>query len=244
MSTQFAPFEKNNKYEKIVAQLKEKVFSGEFKHGDRLPSERDMADTLNVSRLAVREAYRSLQLFGMIDIRRGNQGGAFICQPSSQSIIQSISELLRFQGVKIEEWTEARLLLEIDIAELAVKRVTENDFEKLEKIIAVAESKSHHEKIAHTENIQFHLSLAEVARNKILFTSYRSMMDLLLNSYLALNFGVDHLKVAGSHRHLLDILRQGEKDLFISEIEKHVLASVKNLLKIAGRSPLFDGGDR
>lgn len=239
MSTALIPLDKNNKYEKIVAQIKEKVFSGEFKPGDRLPAEREMADLLNVSKLIVREAYRALQLFGMIDIRRGNKGGAFICAPSSQSIIESISELLRFQGVRIEEWTEARLLLEVDIAELVVKRATLNDLERLEQIIAEAENKSQYEKVVHKENIQFHLNLAEVARNRILFTSYRSMMDILLNSYLALNFGVDHFEVAQSHRHLLEILKKGEKDPFIMAIETHVLAAGKNLLKIASRSPLF-----
>jgi GntR family transcriptional regulator, transcriptional repressor for pyruvate dehydrogenase complex len=239
MSTKLVPFEKNNKYERIVAQLKEKVFSGEFRYGDRLPSEREMAETLNVSRLAVREAYKALQLFGMIEIRRGKQGGAFICSPSNQSIVQSISTLLRFQGVKIEEWTEARLLLEIDLAELAIQRANQNDCKRLEKIIADAEQKSQYEEVVHIENIQFHLSLAEVARNKILFTSYRSMMDLLLNSYLALDFKVDHFNVAQSHRHLLELLKGGAKGPFIEAIEAHVLAAGKNLLKISGKSLLF-----
>ncbi|MFX1326459.1 MAG: winged helix-turn-helix domain-containing protein, partial [Promethearchaeota archaeon] len=64
MSTQFEPIDENKKFEKIVTLLKQKILAGEFHQGDRLPSERELSEALRVSRLAVREAYRTLQIFG------------------------------------------------------------------------------------------------------------------------------------------------------------------------------------
>jgi DNA-binding FadR family transcriptional regulator len=242
MSTQFEPFEENKKFEKIVSLLKQKILAGEFHPGDRLPSERELSEALRVSRLAVREAYRGLQMFGIIEIRRGHQGGAFICAPSSRSIVQSISDLFRFQGISIEEWTEARLIFETDIARLAINRATEEDFDRLEQVIDMAEQMSLAGKLVHSELIRFHLVLAEVARNKILYTSYRSMMDLLLSSFLALGVSADHYSnVAEEHRHILDGLKHRDSETFINMVEEHTKRAGRNLIKVAQQSPLFDG---
>lgn len=242
MSTQFEPIAENKKFEKIVTLLKQKVLAGEFHPGDRLPSERELSDALRVSRLAVREAYRTLQMFGIIEIRRGHQGGAFICAPSSQSIIQSVSDLFRFQGISIEEWTEARLIFETDIARLAIKRAKAEDLVRLEQVIEMTEQLAQTGKLVHSELIRFHLCLGEVAGNKILYTSYRSMMDLLLSSFLALDVKADHYdNVAQEHRHILGALKRGDEEDFIELVEEHVKRAGKNLLNIAAKSPLFNG---
>lgn len=242
MSTQFEPLKENKKFEKIVTLIKQKVLAGEFRTGDRLPAERELSDALRVSRLAVREAYRTLQMFGIIDIRRGQQGGAFICDPSSGSIVQSISDLFRFQGISIEEWTEARLIFETDLARLAFKRAQAHDFDRLEQVIEMTEEQAQAGKLVHSELIRFHLCIGEVAGNKILYTSYRSMMDLLLSSFLALGVEADHYKDVGQeHRRILDALKKGDEEDFIRLVENHVKRAGKNLIKIAEKSPLFNG---
>ncbi len=240
MSTQFAPLKDKRTYEKIIDLLKQKVFGGEFRPGDRLPTEREMADTMKVSRLAVREAYRALQMFGMLETRRGQQGGAFICAPRSQSIVQSISDLFRFQGITLEEWNEARLIFEIDIARLAIARAGRADFERLKQIIAAAQQQAESGELAHREHIGFHLCLAQIARNPILLTSYHSMMDLLLNSLIAFGVGSEHYRnVAASHRKILAVMKKGDVDSFLAIIEEHVREAGDNLLLLAKRFPLF-----
>lgn len=242
MSTRFEPIEENKKFEKIVTLIKEKILAGEFRQGDRLPTERELSDALRVSRLAVREAYRALQMFGIIEIRRGHQGGAFICSPSNQSIVQSISDLFRFQGIGIEEWTEARLIFETDIARLVIKRAKREDFDRLEKVIEMTEQMALEGKLVHSELIRFHLVLAEVARNQILYTSYSSMMDLLESSFLALGVSAEHYdSVSQEHRKILAALRDGDSEVFIQMVEQHVKRAGTNLLNIAEKSPLFNG---
>jgi len=179
-------------------------------------------------------------LFGMLETRRGQQGGAFIRAPRSLSIIQSISDLFRFQGISLEEWNEARLIFEVDIARLAIKRASRTDFERLEQTIAEAHRQSESGELAHREHIEFHLCLAQIARNPILMTSYRSMMDLLLNSFMAFRVGADHYSsVAASHREMLDVMKKGDVDLFLTLIEAHVRKAGDNLLLLAERFPLF-----
>ena len=241
MSIQFQPLNEKKNFEKIVDMLKQKVFSGEFCPGDRLPAEREMAKSLRVSRLSVREAYRALQLFGMVEIRRGNEGGAFIRGPSRRSIIQSVSDLFRFQGITLEEWNEARLLLELDIARLSVERADDGDFSRLEGMIEEANQQIRAGFPAHEENIRFHLCFAETARNPILFTAYSSMMDLLLNSLMASGASVEHSRNApAAHARIIASLKEGNVDRLSLVIKEHVHGAGERLMVIVRKSPLFD----
>lgn len=242
MSRPFQPLEQNKRFEQIVTLLKEKVLSGEYRPGDRLPTERELSEALHVSRLSVREAYRALQVLGMVEIRRGHQGGAFIQQPNRQGLVQSISDLFRFQGITVEEWTEARLIFETDIARLAIRRATPDDYARLEDAIVRTEEAARAGELAHAELIRFHLCLAEVARNTILYTSYRSMMDLLLSSFLALGVRADHYRnVSEEHRKILELLKAKDEAAFLRITEEHVQRAGKNLIRISRDSPLFHG---
>ena len=241
MSTPFRPLDQKKNFQKIVDLLKQKVFSGEFRPGDRLPSERELAEALRVSRLSVREAYRALKVLGMVEIRRGSEGGSFIRAPGNPSIIQSVSDLFRLQGITLEEWTEARLLLELDIARLAIVRADDSDFARLEGLIEEANRQIRAGIPAHKENIRFHLVFAELARNPILFTSYRSMMDLLLNSLMALSASLEHARnAATAHMQIIATLKERNPDRLFQAVEEHVLGAGKRLMEIAKKSPLFE----
>ncbi len=243
--TQFRPLNEKRNFEKIVDLLKEKVFSGEFGPGHRLPPERELADALKVSRLSVREAYRALEMFGMLEIKRGNEGGAFIRGPSRRSIIQSVSDLFRFQGITLEEWNEARLLLELDIARLAVKRTEARECAHLEGLIRKAYEKIDSGIPAHQEHIDFHLAFAELAHNPILYTAYNSMMDLLLNNLIGLKVTLEHSRTATlAHVSIVDALKRGDFDRLCKVIEEHVREAGKRLAPITKGSPLFAGNTR
>jgi GntR family transcriptional regulator, transcriptional repressor for pyruvate dehydrogenase complex len=241
ISNQFRPLNEKRNFEKIVDLMKEKVFSGEFGPGHHLPAERDLAEALKVSRLSVREAYRALELFGMVEIRRGNEGGAFIRAPSRHSIIQSVSDLFRFQGITLEEWNEARLLLELDIARLAIMRANAGDYEHLEGLIEKAYEKINAGIPAHEEHIEFHLGFAELAHNPILFTAYNSMMDLLLNNLIALSVTLDHSRKATvAHVQIVNALKKGDFERLSKVIEGHVRGAGERLVPLIKDSPLFN----
>jgi GntR family transcriptional regulator, transcriptional repressor for pyruvate dehydrogenase complex len=241
IAMRFEPLNEKKNFERIVDLLKEKVFLGEFQPNDRLPAERELADALKVSRLSVREAYRALELFGMVEIRRGNEGGAFIRAPSRRSIIQSVSDLLRFQGITMEEWSEARLLLELDIGRLALGRAKEEDYARLELLVEEANRKIEAGTPAHEDHIHFHLMFAELAGNRILFTAYNSMMDLLLNNLILVSANLEHARNATMvHHRIIEALKGGDFDRLSSVIEDHVQGAGERLKPLVEESILFN----
>src|SRR5580704_4967147 len=87
----------------ISETLKERILSGEFPPGSYLPAAGDLLEEFGVSRPTLREALNALETDGLIQLRRGPNGGAIVQNPDNAAIIRQLQFLLRFEGTTIEE---------------------------------------------------------------------------------------------------------------------------------------------
>ena len=107
---------KGKLYEEIAAQMMEQIRSGALRPGDRLPPERTLAEEYGVSRTAIREALRSMEMMGCVESHVGE--GTYIKTPSLQEIVDPFSMLIAQNGRMGGDLIEARLILETEIAAL------------------------------------------------------------------------------------------------------------------------------
>src|SRR5947208_10692770 len=119
----------------IARRIKKQISDGRLTAGHKLPAERDMARQFKTSRVSVREAYRSLEELGLLRIRRGAEGGAFIAKFDHEPVRRSLSLVLGLGRTSHEEITEARVLLEPSIARLAALRARPEDVVTLEQVL-------------------------------------------------------------------------------------------------------------
>jgi GntR family transcriptional repressor for pyruvate dehydrogenase complex len=115
----------------IVEQIRLLLKEERLQPGDRLPSERELCVQFGVSRVTVREALRSLEASGLVEIRVGARGGAFVTAPSSQRVGEGLADLLSLSPLTAAEVTEARLVFELGVVPLVVERATDEDIEDL-----------------------------------------------------------------------------------------------------------------
>src|SRR5437867_5979902 len=116
----------------FTERIENAISDGILAPGSRLLSERELAQRLDASRESVREAYRSLEVAGLLVIRRGKDGGAFVRDVDHGAVTRSLSLMLRLGKTSHRELTEARLLIEPPIARLAAARATRSAIEALE----------------------------------------------------------------------------------------------------------------
>lgn len=119
----------------VVLQLREVVVSGRVLPGQRLPSERALTELMQVSRATVREALRALEAVGLVDIRLGGSGGAFVRSPDPRMIGSALSTTLVMQGATEGELTEYRLTFERENAALAAERATSEERAHLQELL-------------------------------------------------------------------------------------------------------------
>jgi GntR family transcriptional regulator, transcriptional repressor for pyruvate dehydrogenase complex len=103
-------------FDDVVAQLREAILSGEIKQGERLPNERELSQAFAVSRPTVREALRSLEATGVVEVRPGKSGGAFAVAPPLSLVGNAVATLLNLQGASLRDLAEFRVTFEPDNA--------------------------------------------------------------------------------------------------------------------------------
>jgi DNA-binding FadR family transcriptional regulator len=173
----FQPTSRIRLADELVEQIKARILSGVLAVGDRLPSERELAKVFNTSPVVLREALHTLEAAGLVTIRKGATGGAFISRPTHRVLSQSLSTLFRFGQTTLAELTEARLVLEPEVAALAALRRTEAHLGMLRANMERSEDCCHSLIERRVETLNFHRLLAEITGNPFLIASVNSITD-------------------------------------------------------------------
>lgn len=177
----FQPIRKRRLSDEVAAQIRARIADGELRPGDRLPAERLMAEDFEVSRGAVREAMRSLELAGIINVQQGVKGGAFISNGNPSLVGDNFRDLFHLGGVTLDELTESRIWVETLVTRIAVERATEDDLCALEanvdKVQALFDAGRFKEKI--DTNIEFHILLAQATQNTVMVMLMGALVEVL-----------------------------------------------------------------
>ncbi|MGE4153586.1 MAG: FadR/GntR family transcriptional regulator [Hydrogenophaga sp.] len=126
-------------FEEICDQIRRKLARGEFRPGDKLPTERELAAEFSVGRPAVREALRTLESSGVLVLKKGLKGGAFVREGDPTVVTQSIHDLINLGHISMHHLMEARIVLTGSVVRLACERGTPEEFDAIEKSIDVSE---------------------------------------------------------------------------------------------------------
>jgi GntR family transcriptional regulator, transcriptional repressor for pyruvate dehydrogenase complex len=175
-----APIKSTRIYQEIVRQVKTMIAEGRLKSGDQLPPERDLAEKFVVSRTSVREALRSLESLGLVEIRPGE--GTFVREVSVEALIEPLALIMVSQREAIGELFEARRLLEPMIAALAAVRATPEEMHEMERILEQQAKEVASGKTGFGEDAAFHAAIGAAAHNRAITRIAHAVMDLLTQS--------------------------------------------------------------
>lgn len=164
-------------YMEIVDQIKELFISGNLQPGDKLLSERDLAERLQVSRASVREALSALEAMGLLEIRPGE--GTFVRQTRMDKVIGPLSLLFLMEQDKGRELLEVRKIMETEAAGLAALRSQPEDIDVLIKILHRMEKELEQGDWWEESDLDFHVTVAKMADNSILLRLMNTISDVM-----------------------------------------------------------------
>src|SRR5262245_19143838 len=162
----------------IVAGVRDALFAKKLNPGDFLGTENDLAARYGVSRIVARDALRTLEALGIVEIRMGKGGGARIARGNPRLFAEALAVQLDLTGVSVAEIMDAQRAIECFAAELAAGNATEGDIAKLRQLVADAEAN-----LADVERYtelsrDFHLALAEASHNRVLVVQLVSLQHV------------------------------------------------------------------
>jgi GntR family transcriptional repressor for pyruvate dehydrogenase complex len=163
---------------RIVAQVREALFDKQLRPGDFLGTEKEMAQRFGVSRIVARDALRTLEAQGIVDIKVGAGGGARIAQGNARRFAEALAVQLDLTGVTVGEIMDAQRAVEGLAAELAALHATPADHARLRELLADAARKIGDVEAYTRASREFHLAVAEASQNRVLVVQLISLQHV------------------------------------------------------------------
>jgi GntR family transcriptional repressor for pyruvate dehydrogenase complex len=235
--------------EHIAVQIQDAISRGHIRSGETLPNERNLAAMFAVSRSSVREAMRLLEGAGVIEVRRGAGGGAFVIEPGADRVASALQALLRFREITAVELAEFRVSFEGETAYWAAERATAEDIQGLRSLAADFTNKV---AAAETEwaslvaiDVRFHEAVAEASKNAIRHAIMLSIHSALYEASLAIDDRTDlptREQSAAQLRSIVAAIEAGEGEKARELMRQHVGAASRgavaaHLRKLASEGP-------
>ena len=197
-------------YDQVIDQIKSKIKSGEIKKGDRLPSEREMAESIGVSRTSVREAIRALEVVGLVESKQG--AGNYIKTNFDNSLFEPLSVMFMLQESSVKEMYDLRETLELECAKLSAQNIEDNELALLTAIVDRMYLAGSEEESLELD-IKFHYLIAKASRN-VLLINVLDVISQLMDEFI--------------QKSRMQILHEGNTKESLLEIHENLLRALKS----------------
>lgn len=222
----FEPLRKQTIVENIINKLLEMIAKGELRPGCALPSERDLAAMLNVSRTSVREAVKSLSYNGILEVKPGS--GTYLTEQAlSAPLSQKASRESLILKHRSDYWevVEARRILEVEISVLTAERASPEAIAEMEDCLLhmreLLDQEAYEEYTL--EDMSFHNMIARSCMNDYLYRIYSELFPLFVDlSRLGEQVSNRHWPAYKQHVEILEAIKSGDKELVRRIVEAHI----------------------
>ena len=223
--------ERTTLIDNIVAEIRDKVISGELKEGQMLASQDDLAKEMEVSRASLREALNHLRLMGLIETKHGS--GSMVRRTTPVAFINSLSSLLTMDQASAAELLDARLCIESAVAAVAAKNASEEDVKGMKQLVKGMERdfKVGDMESFTTRDVQFHMLIAQSTKNRVLVKVVEIIRDIL-RQFIKKFFATVPASVSDAleyHRQIYEAIRDGDAEGAQRHMEAHIMSLVKRL---------------
>jgi len=219
----------------IIEQIRNAILEGKVVPGEKLHSEKELMEEFGVSKSTLREALRALEYLGLIEIKKGANGGVYATEVDMKITQENLINFLHFKNMSVHHLSEIRKLLEPYAAKIAATIISEKDLEELNRINAKCRQALRQglEDEIGKDFISFHRMIAKCTENPILIFIIAFIEDLLEDTKALLRPDKRFFQsVIESHTAIYDALANHDEEKAFEEMYKDVSVVEENLTTI------------
>jgi GntR family transcriptional repressor for pyruvate dehydrogenase complex len=228
----FAPIRTKRVFEEICEQVRREMAAGTLRPGDKLPPERELALKLGVSRAAVREAFRSLEIAGVVGLHKGARGGAFILKGDPDIVTRSIRDMFHLGRISLDNLTEARTLVMQLAMQLACERIRPTTLAALERnverLTMLPASGKAAERVA--ISAEFYRLISQATDNTVMQVIIEALTDIVLQQVEQSNIEFFPNLIA-HRRRLVEHIANRQVDEAKREMTEHLQRLRRHLMR-------------
>ena len=218
----FQPIKQVKASDEVSNQLRHAIFEGRYLAGDKLPSERELIETFKVSRTVVREAIKALEARGLVLIKQGATGGAFVKELTFERLSNDCKDLFFLGKMSFDEICQARLSIEPIVAGLAAKHCTP---EQAKLLIEANDNESNTLEYPETVMLRsrVHYLLADMCNNRFLTAIDKSLIQLVGTISSQFQPDTDKIHPPRMHNSIIDAVIAGDEAGAEKAMREHLL---------------------
>ncbi len=197
---------------KIVSRIREALFDRKLNPGDFLGSEKDIAKEFGVSRMTARDALRTLEAMGIVEIRVGARGGVRIATGNLDRIADAMAIQLNLVGVSSQEILQVQKSIERTAAEMAAINANEKDLDRLKSLLDEADGLLLDRSAFTRSSREFHLAIADASHNRVLAMQLRACRFVIWSDNNGASSPNIPERVIGIHREIYEKIKAGDSE--------------------------------
>jgi GntR family transcriptional regulator, transcriptional repressor for pyruvate dehydrogenase complex len=211
---------KNKVYEEVARQI-ERLILKKLKPGDKLPSERELAEMLQVSRSSIRDAIRGLELIGLVEPRQG--AGTIVREISADALVNPFANALKRKQAMVGELLDFRKMLEPPLAARAATHASSDEVSEMEDILQRQSEKLSRGETTIAEDAEFHYSIALASGNSVVLKVLDILMDLLRDTReRSMQVEGRPEKSLAGHRRILAAIKRQDAESAKAAMRRHI----------------------
>ncbi|HXN99059.1 MAG TPA: FadR/GntR family transcriptional regulator [Candidatus Acidoferrales bacterium] len=220
IKSDFEVVRRNKVYEEVAKQI-ERLILKKLKPGDKLPSERELAEMLQVSRSSIRDAIRGLELVGLVEPRQG--AGTIVRERSTDSVANPFANALKRRQNLVTELLDFRKMLEPPLAARAATHASTEEISEMEDVLVRQEKTQNQGQPAIAEDAEFHYSIALASGNSVVLKVIDTLMDLLRDTREhSLQVEGRAEKSLAGHRRVLSAIKRHDAEAAKAAMRRHI----------------------
>jgi GntR family transcriptional repressor for pyruvate dehydrogenase complex len=220
VKSDFEIIRRNKVYEEVAKQI-ERLILKKLKPGDKLPSERELAEMLQVSRSSIRDAIRGLELMGLVEPRQG--AGTIVREPSAEKSLNPFEDALKRRQELVSELLDFRKMLEPPLAARAATHASPDEIAEMEEILQRQEATLSRGEASIAEDAEFHYSVALASGNSVVLKVIDILMDLLRETReRSLQLEGRPQKSLAGHRRILAAIKRHDAEAAKDAMRRHI----------------------
>jgi GntR family transcriptional repressor for pyruvate dehydrogenase complex len=224
MKIRLKPISPQRISDQVFDQLRELIFRGDFKPGQKIMTERELSQALNVSRNSVREAINKLVTLRFLEQRQGQ--GTFV-RSMDEAVKIPLATVMQTQDASLIDLMEMRMGIECTAASLAAQRANASDLEAIEKAIVDMERDTGAGGLGTEGDLSFHMAIALATKNPLQVYIMKNVSDFL---HVGIRENLLHLyqdpanivEILKQHKAIYQAIRSGDADAAYHTMKKHI----------------------
>jgi DNA-binding FadR family transcriptional regulator len=233
----FQAVEQRRTFEQILLQVEEAIINGTLTPGDRLPPERDLAQTFNVSRASVREALRVLEMFGVITARKGTgaDSGSIVAASAQNGLESALRLHVGLLRIPTKDMMEVRAVLEQQAARGAAEHVDDKMTARLHEIVAGMRAATGIVEFNELDT-EFHVEIARVSGNALLPVLMEALRGTMRRAMLEgfeqlMDWRAERDHLVGEHERMVGFIEAGDQEAAAAAMQGHVVRFYRHVME-------------